>query len=948
MSDSNQQVPFLMLHENPLYIMEQSQRYAHLSELSGQLQKVTKTLGHYTNLGYQLCDALQEIISSLNQIEFVCTNSTFEKLMGSMNDIQSSLRNHFQKVTNSSERVMKQFVKNEIPNLTELKKNHEKLLEKYSTSQEKYLSVSNKNQKLSSEKLNELDDVLRESTLTLYDYVSLIELDETKTEHLISQFLLNFPKSFVESIKNLKQLDDDYSEIYSKSTNSIKYYYNKKDENGDNNINDQSPVDTDFLKILNPDFESIEKSIKDNRIKVNNSIPNAIKRLHNHLPEQNANKIVSKQGYLYRKKKNSKKFSKKFFTCANGQLSYSKTVENAHNPSFSINLAIATVQKKGEPTQSISNANSGSNFNSNNVMSPGGSSNSDERPFLFKVVTPDVSLTLQALSTLDYDEWIAAIRNGILHALETGDLNSIPMKMPKHHHQRNESYKGSFDTNLPHSKDGKNFYTDEDDSDLMVITKRKPKAGYGSMKVKTRRMSLTNRSPLMKNPSPLHMSNKAISPVTPPPPQNMRNNNSQSPLFIPTPPSSDRANKSDNDAKATKSNSSLFSSTSFTSTTPCKCADCGAEIAEWIVANKALLICEKCAGCHRSLAGVSSVRSLKLDKLDPYILKLLEMFPGNSLNKVYEGVLTGPKKIRRGIDPLSNVQQRQEFIEKKYINHDFVKIQDKKRFIQINDDEDDDDSKDSDYSGDESSTKITDIFSLLQTQDIEGLMLYLFLGILKDDPNSSPNSFFTNKNFLPIHAASIIGNPISIAILILNDPNEINQLDTWGWSPLSYATFFSNKAAVEALLTYRASLSSSKAANPYKIASANKNNELIDMFTKVNSASGESLGLNDSTNYHSFIVSNDVKKNFSPGKNVNDEEFLQLHERAPFLKQELIRIQLNSQDQNQNQGQSPNQGQAQDPNLENQMTNEDKMAIQKAIFLMRKKGRKKSKTHYDE
>ena len=122
MTESTQPTPFILLHENPLYIMEQSQRYNHLSELSGQLQKVTKTLGHYTNLGNQLCDALQEIIGSLNQIEFVCTNSTFEKLMCSMRDIQNSLRNHFQKVTNSSEKVMKQFVKNEIPNLTEKKK----------------------------------------------------------------------------------------------------------------------------------------------------------------------------------------------------------------------------------------------------------------------------------------------------------------------------------------------------------------------------------------------------------------------------------------------------------------------------------------------------------------------------------------------------------------------------------------------------------------------------------------------------------------------------------------------------------------------------------------------------------------------------------------------------------------------------------------------------------
>lgn len=916
--------------------MEQSQRYSHLSELSGQLQKVTKTLGHYTNLGNQLCDALQEIITSLNEIEFVCTNSTFEKLMSSMGDIQNSLRNHFQKITNSSEKAMRQFVKTEIPDLTELKKNHEKLLEKYFTAQEKYLSISSKNQKLSTENQVECDEVLRKSTLTLYDYVSLIDLDETKTEHLISQFLLNFPKSFVESIKNLKQLDEDFSEIYNKSSNSIKYYYNKPDEGDNGNKNGQTQVDRDFLKVLNPDFESLEKGIRENRARVQNSIPNALRRLHNHMPEQNASKIVSKQGYLYRKKKNSKKFSKKFFTCANGQLSYSKTVENAHNPSFSINLAIATVQSKGEQNPSISNANSGSNFNSNMSISPSGSSSSDERPFVFKVVTPDCSLTLQALSLLDYDEWIAAIRNGILHALESGDLSAIPIKTPKHHRPVEIGHNAS--------RDFAAFSTDDnDDGDLSEITKRKPKVGYGSLKVRTRRMSLNNRAALFKNPSPIHPASKQPPPTTPTPPPPGNRNQFQSPLPLPTTASMDKGESdiSNNDASS-KSNVPIFSSSSFTLSEPCKCADCGADIAEWIVANKALLICDKCAGCHRALAGVSSVRSLKLDKLDPYILKLLEMFPSNSLNKLYEGKFLEDKSLKREINSLSDVKQRQDFINKKYINHDFVKNKDKERFLGVKEELSSSSGEGDDDNSTSNTSSRTDIFKLIKDQDVEQLMLYLFLEIQSENPQPTSISWCASKQFLPIHAAAIVGNPISIAAIILNDPTGINKLDAWGWSPLSYATLYSNVAAVAALLTYRASISSSSAANPFKIATLNHHNAIIEMFNKAKNTTGESLGVDDATNSGPFVISSEVKKNFSPSKNVNKEEFLQLHDRAAFLKQELIRVQLQSQDQNPNRAQMQSQPQSpqQDPNVDD--------GLQKALLMLRKKGRKKSKTAHND
>lgn len=45
------------------------------------------------------------------------------------------------------------------------------------------------------------------------------------------------------------------------------------------------------------------------------------------------------------------------------------------------------------------------------------------------------------------------------------------------------------------------------------------------------------------------------------------------------------------------------------------CADCGAANPEWASVNLLVVICEACAGAHRSMgSNRSKVRSLKLDK----------------------------------------------------------------------------------------------------------------------------------------------------------------------------------------------------------------------------------------------------------------------------------------------------------------------------------------------
>ncbi|XP_055797306.1 arf-GAP with Rho-GAP domain, ANK repeat and PH domain-containing protein 1-like [Salvelinus fontinalis] len=95
------------------------------------------------------------------------------------------------------------------------------------------------------------------------------------------------------------------------------------------------------------------------------------------------------------------------------------------------------------------------------------------------------------------------------------------------------------------------------------------------------------------------------------------------------------------------------------------CADCGCANPEWASVNLLVVICEACAGQHRSLGiHVSKVRSLKLDiKVWTEPLILLFVHYGNkAANEVWAHNVPGAEQIL----PDSSVDQRGEFIRAKY------------------------------------------------------------------------------------------------------------------------------------------------------------------------------------------------------------------------------------------------------------------------------------------
>nr|XP_061818781.1 arf-GAP with Rho-GAP domain, ANK repeat and PH domain-containing protein 1-like [Nerophis lumbriciformis] len=96
-----------------------------------------------------------------------------------------------------------------------------------------------------------------------------------------------------------------------------------------------------------------------------------------------------------------------------------------------------------------------------------------------------------------------------------------------------------------------------------------------------------------------------------------------------------------------------------------QCADCSAANPEWASINLLLVICDKCAGHHRSLSStLSNVRSLKMDN-KVWTEPLVQLFVtyGNRLaNQVWAPLVPLFEQLR----PESSDEQRSNFIQDKY------------------------------------------------------------------------------------------------------------------------------------------------------------------------------------------------------------------------------------------------------------------------------------------
>lgn len=783
-------------HENPMYIMEQNQRYQHICDLVGQLSEIQKFLSSYVSTGYLLCSTLKNGISALNEIEFVCTNPNFGLILQTMNDFQASLKSHFKEIDDQSFKAMKHFIRKDFPDLTEFKKTHSKNIEKYYQVQDHYLSLPKKSKlKAYEERQIEYRKAFTESATSLFDYIIRLDATEARINNLIGSFMTNFPKSFI----NATQPTLEKAILTTKQ------------------IIDQGATD-----ILCTNYESFEKKLATWRKEFLSSIPQYFQKINSHLStplmkethlsphnsepvignasksqnvftsyyenDDNSNRIFSigcvadsigtntelltKQGYLWKRCGSiGKTWERKYFVCSQGVLSYSLSVETVTNPTNTIQLGLASVQPN----------------------------DTEERPYVFNIVTQNKIYTLQAPSQLDFDEWVNVIQNGIAIGLSLDpDEDRIPI----------------------------------DHNDNVILT--------GSLSNFTELNPTPQQSDEVQNNSNDHIRRSSLTPLSP------TNHPAHTVNFT-------NSGNQNSDLSLNSASTPVMSSFNDPQQV-CSCADCGYSKADWYIMNIGLRVCDMCAGIHRSIPKVSTIRSLKLDKIDKYNNRIMQLLSINQINPFLETQLDQQPELK--INVHSTHDERETFITKKYVeklyvDQSFTLTKEKSHSHHKKDrrkssdvassepsgiddkkskDEDDTDQSSKNEKKKKSSKSIQDIsapptkkekrgsfkkghdvYEAIRQQDLLEIMKIAFVGGLQQ----------SRSNFEPIHAAACIGNPVILTAIIENDLTSVDKLDDGNWSPLAYAAYYDNEKIVDALLSFKANVQLPNvdlAQHPYIIA----------------------------------------------------------------------------------------------------------------------------------
>ena len=225
------------------------------------------------------------------------------------------------------------------------------------------------------------------------------------------------------------------------------------------------------------------------------------------------------------------------------------------------------------------------------------------------------------------------------------------------------------------------------------------------------------------------------------------------------------------------------------------CADCGSPKVDWLIVNRGAILCEQCAGIHRGMpSSISRIKSLSMDTNDVFTLELKKKLGNIALNSILEANVSGK------INPTSTREERRTFICKKYINKEFI-----------------------------TKTPVDLVTALKERKLIDILHCILDGTITKSLPDG----------LTALHAAAIIGDPLSVALIALNCPMMLNALDNGRWTPLNYAVFYNHVYCVDALMLYGADPKTDSSAKPYAIAASKRHDAIATRLSEFRPESFE-------------------------------------------------------------------------------------------------------------
>lgn len=182
---------------------------------------------------------------------------------------------------------------------------------------------------------------------------------------------------------------------------------------------------------------------------------------------------------------------------------------------------------------------------------------------------------------------------------------------------------------------------------------------------------------------------------------------------------------------------------------------------------------------------VSKVRSLTLDRMERSVISLMQLIGNERANEVLEELMTEDDRITENCSR----SERTEFLKRKYIDCEFVDV-----------------------------TELVDTRKAIE----DGNIMKVFKGLCQMKKTK------TKDNDL-LKFAAACGDPVMCFLVGLNI-QSVNALDSGGWSALSYAAYYGNTSAAEALISLGCDPCCSETGHPYAIAYAGLNQGLATLF----------------------------------------------------------------------------------------------------------------------
>lgn len=388
------------MHATPFFNLEQQRRFEYLKQVGDEITNIAKQFTIYADLGQKMCSEFKSLRRSFNNMEIICTDQSIKPLSQILKAVDTAFTSHFNIISQRIVSPLNNFVQKELEQLSNDEREYQKHFIAFNTIEEKYVSMKPLiKEKDRLDKENQLTQEHGLATLSFFSFCMRMEEIELKLKSKLPDMFLSYITSvscpFTECISAM----NDKGEELNTTKTTIEEVERQIQEFSNHSISLKQNL-------------SAQLTVFWDRLKVPFSGTTA----------------TSIQGYLWKRKSNgmSKSFHRRFFMLSNGVLSYAKTVDEALRTTKNLSLTFCSVRP--EPNAPRMNC--------------------------FSITSPKKFIFLQALTQWDMNNWVAVIKNNIAQQISNNSQEKLLLKM------KFEDGIGSPNNNTTDSNDSYDDYSD--------------------------------------------------------------------------------------------------------------------------------------------------------------------------------------------------------------------------------------------------------------------------------------------------------------------------------------------------------------------------------------------------------------------------------------------------------------------------------------------------------